>query len=133
VPDKAFFAGAASTVAFDVYCSSALPAGWLVTGKEVRGTDFVGVAYTGPGTAALKLDEGRFCTTSPAVCSPHDEDLGTAMFGDLKGGVFLTNARAAYSIYAFPGTDHAYALTGQGMDLAEFKKMAAAFVRVPRP
>jgi hypothetical protein len=128
--NQAAFADAAAAMTFPVYCASALPAGWSVSGFASTPGTKLGVAYEGPGGGALKVDEGAFCTASVADCSPHDADLGPAMFGDLAGHLYRTNADTAYSIYVDPGTDHAYAITGQGMDQEEFKKMAAGFVRV---
>ena len=87
------------------------------------------VAYEGPGSSALQLDEGAFCTTSPTACSPNTSDIGPVWLGDLAGELYQNSG--ALVIYVNPGTTHAYRLIGQSISQDSFKSIAAGFIRVP--
>jgi hypothetical protein len=130
--NKIFFAQAASKMRWSVYCA-VLPSGWRVDlgTYDASGGGVLGVTYGGPGSAQLGLNEGAYCTTGPADCSPHDAVIGPTAFGDRVGTLY--HYSGGYVIYLDPGTSHAYALSGSGMTEATFRSYAAALYKVPKP
>jgi hypothetical protein len=132
--NRDFFAAAAQTFTWDVYCA-VLPDGWFVdTGSYLELADggTVVVTYRGPGDARIELREGAYCTAGGSACSPRDHDLGTASFGDLPGELVTLgpNESDGFAIYVDPGAAPSWAITGTGMDQTAFTAIAAALHRV---
>lgn len=83
------------------------------------------------GGASVEIDEGSFCTTGAATCSPHDASLGKSAFGDLLGDLD-TISGGGFVIYVNPGTAKAHSITGSGMSQETFVVYAAALAKVAR-
>jgi hypothetical protein len=130
--NQAFFANTAGLMKFDVYCAS-LPAKWYLTAggytQPKGGT--VTITYQKTGGGQLDISEGAFCT---GTCNTHVSTLGSASFGSLSGEFDLLSASPdVYVIYVNPGTATAYSIKGTGVTQADFKNLAAAMVKVPKP
>jgi hypothetical protein len=129
--DKSFWAEASAAVSWDVYCP-VLPSGWGVAGGGYDGSaDTVNMTFTGPDGATLAIDEGAFCTSDAATCSPHESVVGAAGFGDLTGSLD-TLSGGGVAVYVDPGTTRGYALTGSGMSQESFVTFAATLVKVAK-
>jgi hypothetical protein len=131
--NKDFFAEAAAKERFDVSC--AVPP----TKRRVQGGEWtlpnggkVVLGYKNSAGALIEFDQGNFCTTSPAACSPHISTIGSVALGDMTGTLTLIDAAPTFAIYVAPGTAHAYAFAGRGMTQAQFKAWAAALIKVPK-
>jgi hypothetical protein len=130
--NKGFFSEAAAAMSWDVYCA-VLPGGWKVE-IGVYAADsggVLGISYSGPGGAALTLNEGAYCTTGPADCSAHDTVIGPAAFGNLVGT--LNTSAGGYALYVNPGTRRAYSLVGSGLSEMSFRSIASNLHKVPKP
>jgi|SRR5271157_499108 len=129
--DTAFWSEVASAMAWDVYCP-VLPADWSVfSGSyDSSGGGSMAMAWRSGG-AKLQIQEGAFCTTSVATCSPHATAIGPADFGDLPGSLD-TLSDGSFVIYVNPGTARAYTLSGSGVNQETFVSMAAALVKVAK-
>jgi hypothetical protein len=133
--NRDFFAAAAQSFSWDVYCA-VLPDGWFVDTGSFRLADggTLVVGYRGPGDVRIDLQEGAYCTTGGSACSPRDHELGPAPFGD-RSGTLVTlgpNESDGYAVYVDPGAAPSWSITGKGMDQATFAAIAAALHRVPR-
>ena len=129
-----FWAVAAKPMDWVVYCPI-LPAPWAVSGDgynlSVGARGVVWVAYSSSHKATLRIDEGSFCTTTVAKCSPGTV-LKPALFGDQLGSlVDLPGGNMA--IYVNPGASKSYRLTGSGMSEAAFIQIAQDLARIARP
>jgi len=130
---QAFFAQAAAREPFDVYCG-ALPHEWSLSAVQYEdNADLLDAIYENATGGWLEIAEGAFCSKSPADCSPHASELGTASFGGLSGKLDLYDSTPAYAIYVAPGTANAYEIDGKGVSQADFVALAAAMVKVARP
>jgi hypothetical protein len=131
--NKDFFAEAAAKEKFAVYCA-VLPTKWWIQGGKWTLPDggYVVLGYRNSAGAVIGFDEGAFCTTSPAACSPHVSTIGSVPLGDMTGTLTLIDATPTFAIYVSPGTTHAYTFAGQGMTQAQFKAWAAAVIKVPK-
>jgi hypothetical protein len=129
--DKQYWTEASSAMSWDVYCP-VLPSGWFVTGGSYDGSaGTIHMAYGGPGGATLVIDEGAFCTSSAATCSPHSTVVGTTEFGDLTGSLD-TLADGGLAVYINAGTATGYSLTGASLSQADFTSIAATLVKVAK-
>jgi hypothetical protein len=130
--DPLFWSEAAATMTWDVYCP-VLPSEWFVSSGsyDASGGGSVAMAWKGPSNGKLQIQEGAFCTTDAATCSPHSSVVGPADFGDLPGQLD-TLADGSFAIYVNPGTARAYTLTGSGVNQATFVALAAALVKVAK-
>jgi hypothetical protein len=130
--NKDFFAAAAGAMPWDVYCA-VLPARWRVGGGGgVYSADhggMLGISYEGPDGGMLSLNEGAYCTTGAADCSPRGAVIGPAAFGDRVGTLY--EYKDGYVLYVNPGTSRAYALIGSGLDEASFRSIGSALYKVP--
>ena len=129
-----FWAAATKPMNWVVYCPI-LPAPWSVLGhhynQKTGAKGVIWVAYSGPHKATLRIDEGSFCTTTVAKCSPGTV-LKPALFGDQLGSlVDLPGGNMA--IYVNPGASKSYRLTGSGMSEAAFIQIAQDLARIARP
>ncbi len=131
--NRDFFAAAAESVSWDVYCA-VLAAGWFVDAGSYRLADGgrLDVTYRGPGGERIELQEGSYCTTGASACSPHDHEIGPAAFGDRTGTLTTLGPSESdgFAIYVDPGAAPSWAITGTGMDQATFVSLAAALLRV---
>lgn len=125
------FVQTAQTLKFAVYCPTvAKPwslSNWSFDASKAPG--WVKATYKS-GSATLELDEGAFCLTSPAACSPNTGSLGTASFGSLSGS--LDSTSAGYAIYVSPGTKNAYQILGHNVSQATLVSIAAALKVIPK-
>jgi hypothetical protein len=81
------------------------------------------------GGQSVQLDEGAFCTTDAATCSPRDASIGKSALGDLTGDLDSLSG-GGFAIYVNPGTDKAYTMKGSGMSGDTFVAYAAALAKV---
>jgi len=128
---QAFFADAAKKLPFGVYCG-VLPGGWYFSaGNYTQPSGGVfNVTYKGPGGAQIAIQEGAFCTTGAAACSPHDSVIGSATFGGLTGS--LDAVGSGFAIYVAPGTAAGYTAKGTGVSQGTFTSIVASLVKVPK-
>jgi hypothetical protein len=86
--NRAFFAGVAEAVAWDVYCP-VLPAGWFVdTGSfRLAGGGRLEIDYKGPGGARLEIRQGTYCAGEDD-CIPAAPDAGARLL-DVGDGRWL--------------------------------------------
>jgi len=144
---KAWWTTAANQVGPAIYCGIVSGSWYFQGAGDTWGSKGTVVAlYQTNGGAKIVLQEGAFCLTSAAACSPHDSTIGAAKFGDLDGTLYtcgtshgcLSNpsypigAGAGLTIYVNPGQVAAYTATGRGVDQATFKAIVAALVRVAK-
>jgi hypothetical protein len=131
VNNRTFFETIASQVHWDVYCA-VLPAHWNVdTGDfSLRDGGRMQITYKGPGGARLTLQQGVFCTEGVSACSPRDQTLGEAAFGDRMGTLVTLGPDMGFAIYVDAGQAPSWALTGSGLDQATFVALAAALHRI---
>ena len=129
--NEAFWADAANEVPFAVYCG-VVPSGWSFMGASdaFGASGNVTATYTGPGTAKIVIQEGAFCTSGAAACSPHDSVIGSANFGDLSGS--LDAVGSGFAIYVSPGTAHGYTATGTDVSQATFVSIVGALVKIAK-
>jgi hypothetical protein len=130
--NKAFWGTAATLMSWDVYCP-VLPSGWIVADGNYDGTHggSIKMTWNGPGAAKLEIDEGAFCTSDAATCSPHATVVGPSTFGDQLGSLD-TVSDGSFAVYVNPGTATGYTLTGSGMGQDVFVSYAAALLKVAR-
>ena len=128
---QAFITDAANHLPFAVYCG-VLPVGWgFSTGAYTQPNGGVfNIAYRGPGGALISLQEGAFCTTSAAACSPHDSVVGAAKFGGLAGS--LDKVGSDFVIYVGAGTAAGDTAKGTGVTQATLTTIVARLVKVPK-
>ncbi len=133
--NRDFFAAAAQSFSWDVYCA-VLPDGWFVDTGSFRLADggTLVVGYRGPGDVRIDLQQGAYCTTGGSACSPRDHELGPAPYGDRSGTLVTLGPSESdgYAVYVDPGAAPSWSITGKGMDQATFSAIAAALHRVPR-
>lgn len=124
-----FFEAIAGAVPWDVYCA-VLPAGWSVEGGtyHLAGGGRMEIAYDGPNGARFALEEGDFCTSGASACSPHDQQLGPAGYGDREGN--LATLGPGFALYVDAGAAPMWQATGTGLDQATFVGLCAALVKV---
>jgi hypothetical protein len=91
--NQVFFAQAAETLAFEVYCAD-LPSGWSLVSAGYRsaGGGKLEISYKGPGGATLVLRQGPAACTDVEACPPTGVELGAASFGDRSGTLLDTDA-----------------------------------------
>jgi hypothetical protein len=135
--DRTFFATAAAAVRWGVYCA-VLPGRWHIASGTYTGRNggVLEVSYDGPGSAALELSEGAFCTAGASACSPHDAVVGPVAFDSLAGTLYTwtpSPGQTLYVIYVSPGTGHAYTLAGSGLSESSFRSIAGHMYRVLKP
>jgi hypothetical protein len=133
--NRDFFAAAAESVSWDVYCA-VLGEGWFVDAGAYRLADGgrLDVTYRGPAGERIELQEGAYCTSGASACSPRDHEIGPAAFGDRTGTLATLGPSESdgFAIYVDPGAAPSWAITGSGMDQATFVSLAAALLRVSR-
>jgi hypothetical protein len=131
VDNRTFFGHIAGQVAWNVYCA-VLPPRWFVeTGQfSLRDGGRMEISYKGPGGARLTLQEGSYCTEGLSACSPKDQSLGQAAFGDRSGGLVSLGPNSGFAVYVDPGQAPSWTATGTGMDQATFIALVAALYRV---
>lgn len=122
--NRAFYAGAADSFAWPVYCA-VLPARWFVEAGEYKsaGGGWLEITYRGPGGARFELHEGAFCDDADG-CVPDGADAGTAAFGDLSG-TLVDGADGRFAIVVDRGADRSWLAIGDGLDVEVFKGFAA--------
>ncbi len=94
--NRTFFAQAADTLSFEIYCA-VLPSGWSLVGGSYRSASGgrLEISYKGPGGATLRLRQGpNACADDPA-CPPTGTDLGAASFGDQGASLLATSTGLA--------------------------------------
>lgn len=130
--NQAFWAEAASATKWDVYCA-VLPAGWYTSDAFYEGTSSgtIHIILKVAGGPKVEIDEGSFCTTDAATCSPHESLIGKSAFGDLLGDLDALSG-GGFAIYVNPGTAKAYSIKGSGMSQDTFVAYAAALAKVAR-
>ena len=131
--NKAWWAAESPHLTWAVYCG-VMPGGWYMTGgnDNWKSGGKLDASYKGPAGGLFTINEGAFCTTSVAACSPHaGASLGTASFGDQSGHLYALSG-GGFAIYVSPGTVHGYTAVGKSMSQATFVALAAALVKVPR-
>jgi hypothetical protein len=126
--NRAFYAGVADDVAWDVYCP-VLPAGWFVdqgSFRLARGGKME-ISYKGPGGARLEIREGAYCA-GDAGCIPSGPDAGTASFGGLPARLVDVGGGAWLVVAEGDGVD--WEAKGIGMDGPTLAGYTAAFIPV---
>lgn len=127
-----FFVQVANKLKIDFYCGR-MGKGWSFTGgtwSSSKGGVKVTMTYKGPSGAFVQIDEGSFCTTSAAVCSPNTGNLGSANFGPLTGD--LDTTVDGFAIYVDPGTGHAYQVTSKKVSRAMMEAIGTAMLLVAK-
>lgn len=132
VSNQAFWAEAANVMKWDVYCP-VLPAGWYTSEASYEGANggTIHVVLRVSGGPMVEINEGAFCSTSSATCSPHESSIGKSAFGDLLGDLDALSG-GGFVIYVNPGTTEAYRIAGSGMSQETFVAYAAALAKVAR-
>ena len=127
--NRAFFADAAETLDWPVYCP-VLPAGWNVIDGTYRtaGGGRVEIIYRGRAGATLTLRQGAFCGSADG-CVPPGTDSGDAPFGD-QTGTFVTLDDGGYAIVVDRGANPSWLVVGDGMDEPTFRTFAADLARL---
>jgi hypothetical protein len=129
---QAFFADAANQLPFAVYCG-VMPSGWFFASAnytQPNGGQLT-ATYKGSGGAQIVIQEGAFCTTSAAACSPHTSVIGTGHFGGLSGALDSVSG-GAFAIYVGPGTAQGYTATGYNVTQGTFVNIVAALSKVAK-
>jgi len=131
--NRAFFAEAASTMTWAVYCA-VLGDGWFLDDGTYRlaGGGVLEVSYKGPGDAHVGLVEGNVCSQAGSdidVCAPRDSVIGPAAFGDRTGE--LGRLSNALVLDVDRGANPSWRATGLGLSEAAFRAICAAMLRVP--
>ena len=128
--NKSFFAMAARSVKWAVYCAI-LPAGWYVntgTFSADPGGQLT-ISYKGPGGVSLELKEGSYCTDGESVCQPKVKELGPTLYGDQMGTLFTLEP--GYAVYVNEGTSPpSWAAASVTLDETTFVKLVASLHRV---
>lgn len=126
--NRAFFAGVAEAVAWDVYCP-VLPGGWFVdTGSfRLAGGGRMEISYKGPGGARLEIRQGFYCA-GQENCIPDAPTAGTAAFGS-RPARLLDLGDGRWLIVAEDGAV-AWEVRSSGLDRETALAYAAAFARV---
>jgi hypothetical protein len=131
--NKDFFAEAAAKEKFAVYCAVLPTKWWIQSGKyTLPNGGYVVLGYKNSAGGIIEFDQGAYCLTSPAACSPHIATIGPVPLGDMTGILTVIDATPTYGIFVAPGTTHAYAFAGRGMTQAQIKAWAAAIIKVPK-
>lgn len=126
--NRAFFAGVAAAVAWDVYCP-VLPGGWFVdTGSfRLAGGGRMEIDYKGPGGARLEIRQGAYCDGEDD-CIPDAPDAGAAAFGD-RPARLLDLGDGRWLVVAGDGAI-SWEVRTIALDRETALAYAAAFVRV---
>lgn len=127
--NRAFFAKAASTFAWPVYCA-VLPYRWVVVTGSYSGASGgkLEISYKGPNGARFELHEGAFCAAADG-CVPPGADAGSATFGDQNATlVHLDDGRVAAVVGR--GDRPSWLAIGGGLDDAAFQSMTSALIRL---
>jgi len=126
--NRAFYAGVAEAVAWDVYCP-VLPAGWFVdTGSfRLAGGGRLEIDYKGPGGARLEIRQGTYCAGDDD-CIPDAPDAGPAAFGD-RPARLLDVGDGRWLVVAEDGSIN-WEVRSIVLDRATALAYAAAFARV---
>ena len=131
--NRDFFAAAAETMSWDVYCA-VLPDGWFVETGAYRLADGgrLDVTYRGPGGEKIEVRQGAYCTSDASACAPRDREIGSAAFGDRPGVLVALGGseKDGFAVYVDAGVAPSWAISGSGMDEAAFTAIAAALHRV---
>jgi hypothetical protein len=127
--NRAFFAKAASDLAWPVYCA-ALPAHWFVTaGSYSRANGGkLEIAYKGPNGAKLELHEGAFCAASDG-CVPAETGSGYGTFGDQAATILeLEDGRVAAVVDR--GERLSWLALGDGLGADAFASITSVLIRL---
>jgi hypothetical protein len=131
--NRDFFAAAAETMSWDVYCA-VLPDGWFVETGAYRLADGgrLDVTYRGPGGESIEVRQGAYCASDASACAPRDREIGSAAFGDRPGVLVALGGseKDGFAVYVDAGVAPSWAISGSGMDEAPFTAIAAALHRV---
>ena len=127
--NRAFYAGVAADVAWDVYCP-VLPARWFVdTGAfRLSGGGTMEISYKGPGGQRLAIREGHYCAGQTG-CVPAGPDAGTASFGG-RPARLVDAGGGAWLVFADGGAGLSWEARGTGMDGPTLAGYTAAFIKV---
>ena len=127
--NRAFFADVAAAFDWPVYCA-VLPARWSVESGRYRsaGGGWMEMFYRGPNGARFELHEGAFCAEADG-CVPDGSDAGSAAFGD-QSGTLVNGSDGRYAVVVDRGDQISWLAIGDGLDVAAFKDLTAALVRV---
>lgn len=131
--NKAWWTAESPHFTWAVYCG-VVPGGWYMTAgnDNYMSGGKLDASYKDPAGGLFTINEGAFCTTSVAACSPHTgASLGAASFGDLSGQLYALSG-GGFAIYVGPGTVHGYTAVGESMSQATFVALAAALMKVPK-
>ncbi len=131
VSNQPFWAETANNEPFTVYCA-VVPSPWyFATASSTYGASgTVSATYQTTDGAKIAIQEGAFCTSGAAACSPGVAVAGSANFGDLTGS--LHTVATGFAIYVNPGTSHGYTATGTGVSQSAFVNIVAAMIKVPK-
>jgi hypothetical protein len=126
--NRAWFAGLARSVSWDLYCP-VLPAGWfVVTGNyHLAGGGRMDITYRGPGGRRIEILEGAYCTGTDG-CPQTSPDAGPASFGDRAGR--LIDADGGDWLVVVSGGSVSWQAKGIGMDGPTLAGYTADFVKV---
>ena len=126
--NRAFFAGVAEAVSWDVYCP-VLPGGWFVdTGSfRLAGGGRMEISYKGPGGARLEIRQGTYCA-GQEDCIPDAPVAGPAAFGD-RPARLLDLGDGRWLIVAEDGAVN-WEVRSSALDRETALAFAAAFARV---
>lgn len=131
--NRAFFAEAAASMTWPVYCP-VLAAGWFLESGTYRlaGGGELEIAYNGPGNLHIAMVEGNACDQFGSdinTCAPRDAVIGRATFGDRTGE--LGQLSNALVLDVDRGANPTWRVTGLGLSEADFRAICAAMLRVP--
>lgn len=127
--NRAFFASAATVLAWDVYCAVLEP-GWFLQSGQYRqaGGGLVELLYRGPGGRTLQLREGAFCA-EPEGCVPSGSEIGAAPFGN-RVGTLVSADDGSWAVTVDAAVPPSWLAIGTGMTETELRALAAALHRI---
>jgi len=127
--NRSFFAEAADTLQWTVYCAT-LPSGWFVVAGQYRraGGGWLEITYRGPGGARFELHEGAFCQ-EPQGCVPAGIDAGEATFGD-RTGTLVATVDGGWALIVDDGAPISWLAVGSGLSEDRFREFTAALTIV---
>jgi hypothetical protein len=126
--NRAFYAGVAGSVSWDVYCP-VLPAGWYVDKGDFRLSNGgkLAISYKGPAGQRIEIREGYYCA-GQSGCIPGPPDAGTASFGNRPAR--LVDAGGGAWLVVTEDGELAWEARGTGMDGPTLAGYTAAFALV---
>jgi hypothetical protein len=131
--NKAFIAEVAGKMTWNVYCG-VMPSGWAFSGGtyELAAGGRMRMAYRGPSGGILEVQEGAFCITDAAACSPRVATLQSVWMGQTPG-TMVSRSDGKLAVYVSPGTPQAYEIVAAGVTQENLAAIVSVFAQVSKP